>query len=525
MATGILGLGGGGSAALNQELLDKLKDADRTVKVEPIEEKLEEWDSELEAITMIEAKALEFLGTLSKLDLYSEEENAFEQFSASTSGTAGVFDAVDIGDLSEGTNYVNVTQLAQRDVYQTVAWEGDETTVMPYGALEINGTVYSTSGKRYEDFVDDLNASDDVVATVVKVSDTQSRLVIKSKEPGIDNELTIKQSIDYDFGFMYNQSSSNTVADVDVETVVGAGQSATLTIDGKEVAINDTMTYQDLANAINALDGITSSIVDGGNLYIEMDDGSALSIEQSGIDLGFSSNQTLYAQNLNATVDGVSYDISSNTIDVQGSLTFTATETGNATISIQKDTTNVIPAIEEFIQQYNSFLDTVNNELNNAESPISDKSSLRTILSQVKEMLFANYGSDDSLNIFNFGFELDKMGHLSIDNDTFNKAVSDNLDDLKSLFVGTAENPGMGTQLKEYIDGLDAYNGLLWHYDQTMDDRKKTLEEDLEKAIEDLDNKYSQLASQFAAYGSIISQMESSFGGLKMMIEMETASK
>ena len=48
MATGILGLGTSGSAGLSQELIDKLKDAEKKAKVEPIETKLETWDKELE---------------------------------------------------------------------------------------------------------------------------------------------------------------------------------------------------------------------------------------------------------------------------------------------------------------------------------------------------------------------------------------------------------------------------------------------------------------------------------------------
>ena len=57
-----------------------------------------------------------------------------------------------------------------------------------------------------------------------------------------------------------------------------------------------------------------------------------------------------------------------------------------------------------------------------------------------------------------------------------------------------------------------------------MNSRKEALEEEKEKAEEDLDNKYSLLAQQFAAYGAIITQFESQFAGLKLMIEQSTAS-
>jgi flagellar hook-associated protein 2 len=38
-----------------------------------------------------------------------------------------------------------------------------------------------------------------------------------------------------------------------------------------------------------------------------------------------------------------------------------------------------------------------------------------------------------------------------------------------------------------------------------------------------LDKKYELLSVQFAAYGTIINQMESSFSGLKMMIAQSTS--
>ena len=40
MATGVLGLGSSGSTGLNQELIDKLKAAERKARVEPIETRI-----------------------------------------------------------------------------------------------------------------------------------------------------------------------------------------------------------------------------------------------------------------------------------------------------------------------------------------------------------------------------------------------------------------------------------------------------------------------------------------------------
>ena len=52
-----------------------------------------------------------------------------------------------------------------------------------------------------------------------------------------------------------------------------------------------------------------------------------------------------------------------------------------------------------------------------------------------------------------------------------------------------------------------------------MTSRKEDLDEEKEEAVKTLDDKYKQLSLQFATYGSLITQMEAQFSGLKMMIE------
>ena len=219
--------------------------------------------------------------------------------------------------------------------------------------------------------------------------------------------------------------------------------------------------------------------------------------------------------------------MSSNVITVDGGLKITAVEENTpgefSTISVQQDTTNVATLLENFATRYNELVVLVDEELYSSDSPMEDKASLRSMMEGIKDKLFGTYGTDDSLSIFNFGFELDRNGLITVDVDTVNTAVTDNLDDLKSLFLGVAEDEGLGTQLKTYVDSLDGFEGLLTVYEENMNTRKTSLEEEKENAIEDLDNKYALLAQQFAAYGSIITQFESSFSGLSLMIQQSTA--
>jgi flagellar hook-associated protein 2 len=191
---------------------------------------------------------------------------------------------------------------------------------------------------------------------------------------------------------------------------------------------------------------------------------------------------------------------------------------------MQRDTSTLLSGVEDIVTKYNELVDLIDEEAYSSDSVVEDVSSLKTVMSSIKNLLFSNYGANDNQNVFNYGFELDKSGHLSLNSETFSDAITNNFDDLKELFIGAAENKGLGTQLKEFMDELNGYEGMLTLYDDNRESRKVDLDEEKEAAVEDLDSKYSYLASQFASYGAAIAQMEASFGGLKMMIEQSVSS-
>lgn len=469
MADGILGLGSGQASTLNQELIDKLKDAERESTVAPIESRLEDItrigsedgetsDGEALKLAAITAKANELLESIEPFDLYiSGGVGAFDQKSATTSGTSAVFDAADETSLNEGTTTVYIDTLAKRDVFQSSAVEGSikdsdinegDLVVALRGSDDSFSTSYTfdTTNKSYEQLVTEINYTSDLTASVEQVGDDSYRLVIKSAESGLSNELSIT------------------------------------------------------GNASQAL-GYTT-------------DGTTEAAEAN----------TQEASNLSATVNGISYNVSSNVITVDGGLKITAIEEDStSTITVENDTTTIGDYLQYFVNTYNELAAMVDEELYGADSPMEDTSALRSMMEGIKDKLFNTYGTNDDLSIFNFGFELDKSGTLSLDTTKLNEAIEDNLDDLKMLFKGAAEDEGLGTQLKEYVDALDGFDGLLYSYEENMNSRIESLEAEKEKAEEALENKYSLLAQQFASYSSIITQMESSFSGLSLMIEQSTA--
>lgn len=451
MAEGILGLGSGQAASLNSDLIEKLKTAERKSTVAPYETKIEKITKEKETFASIGTKVSELLEAIKPFDLFvSGGVTAFEQKSATTSGDSVTFDAADVKALKKGFTSVNVTQLAQKDVYQSNSVNATtKDAIINAGNLniEINGVIetFDTTNMTYSQLSDAINSKTGISASVEQVGSDSFRLIIKSETSGIDNALSISGTASQSLGF---------------------------TTDG--TTINST-------------------------------------------------NHILEAKNMIAKVDGVEYNVSSNNITVDG-LKITANKVGESTINVVEDNSQVETQMNSFITKYNELVALIDSEVFNTDSKIEDKASIRDIVSQIKSKLFDSYGSSNNKSIFNYGIELDKFGGLSLDSAKFNKAVQEDMDGLKELFLGSAENKGLGTVLKETLDEMKFSGGILNTYESSMTKREKNLNEEKEKAENALNAKYEQLALQFSSYGAIINQMESSFSGLKMLIQQSTSS-
>ena len=432
MAEGILGLGQGQAASLNSDMLEKLKAVDRKATVEPIEKKLEKFESEKKVISDVTTKVNELFDAVKVFSLnQSTGTNAFQQKSANVSGDGVVFDSDDLSSLKTGSMRVQVQKLAQKDVWQSNPISGSKTDTVNAGIITINGTNIDTSTMSYTKLTEEINKISGVQASLVDSSDGKFRLAIKSTETGTANKITI-----------------------------------------------------------------------GG---------------------GFGFTNVLPAQDMKLTADGVNYSSSSNTITIDG-LKITATkETGDSTINIENDTTTLSAQMKNFADKFNELRATIENEIYSADASVDNKGALRDMLATVKNELFGTGSGKQS--IFDFGFSLDeKSGDILFNQKDFEASIKNGTADLEALFAGTADKKGIATSMDELISTNGVTKSLL-DYEINMLEREERLKKDKEAAETTLDNKYSLMAQQFASYGVMINQMESSFSGLKMLILQSQASR
>lgn len=451
MAEGILGLGAGQAASLNSTMLEKLKAVDRKATVEPLEKSLEKFTSEKEALANISAKVEEFLSATKIFSLnQTKGVNAFNQKSANVMGDGVVFDAPDLSALKNVNMRVEVQNLAQKDVWQTDAFNFSKDELVNQGVLKIRiGDVekdINTDGKTYKQLAQELNDIEGLQASLVDSSGGKFRLSIKSTQTGEENKIHLSESAANTL-FHVNESDPNILKKYHV----------------------------------------------------------------------------LEAKDMLMTIDGVEYTDKTNSVTVDG-LKVTATKKdGASTINIENDTSALSKQMQEFANKFNELKAQIENEVYSSESSIYDKATLRDMLAKIKNHFFDAGSSDKS--IFSFGFSLDdKSGNLNFNANQFEKATKNGTTELEALFAGTPDKKGIATSIDETISISGIKKGLI-DYELNMMSREEKIKKEKEEAEKTLDSRYAALAQQFATYGVIINQMESSFSGLKMMIMQSIASK
>ncbi|MCT7444255.1 flagellar filament capping protein FliD [Aliarcobacter cryaerophilus] len=568
MAEGILGLGQGQAASLNSDMLEKLKAVDRKATVEPIEKKLEKFESEKKVISDVTTKVNELFDAVKVFSLnQSTGTNAFQQKSANVSGDGVVFDSDDLSALKTGSMRVQVQKLAQKDVWQSNPISGSKTDTVNAGIITINGTNIDTSTMSYTKLTEEINKISGVQASLVDSSDGKFRLAIKSTETGTANKINFntKDISGNDLGVSFGAAKlfgniaqkdewqSNPISGLKTDTV----NAGIITINGTNIDTS-TMSYTKLTEEINKISGVQASLVGSdGNFKLSIqstetgadkkidfkDSGGSISAgalalfgnsDKSALDNRLNvveakdntidgANNVLKAQDMQLKADGVDYSSSSNTITIDG-LKITATkETGDSTINIENDTTTLSAQMKNFADKFNELRATIENEIYSADASVDNKGALRDMLATIKNQLFGTGSGDKS--IFSFGFSLDeKSGDILFNQKDFEASIKNGTADLEALFAGTPNKKGIATSIDEAIS-LSGVTKNLLDYEINMLEREERLKKDKETAETTLDNKYSLMAQQFASYGVMINQMESSFSGLKMLILQSQASR
>ncbi|WP_144624624.1 flagellar filament capping protein FliD [Campylobacter coli] len=427
MAFGSLSSLGFGSGVLTQDTIDKLKEAEQQARITPYTTKIEENTAKQTDLAEIITKLSTFQSAVSSLG----DSTAFaarkvvasitDNPPASLTATSGV--------ALQSMN-INVTQLAQKDVYQSKGLANDTGIINANLESSTNLTFFS-KGKEYtvtidknttySDLVDKINSATggEIVAKMVNTGekDAPYRLTLTSKETGEDSAISFYPGA--------KDSSGKYTVDENAKSVF---ESLGWTLD-------------ETALSAEGFDPATSKVGVG----IIDDAENPLHIQQ--------------AQNANFTMDGIKMTRSSNTItDIGVGITLTLNKTGEINFDIQQDSESITQAMQEMVDAYNDLVVNLNaatdyNSETGTKGTLQGVTEVNSIRSSIVSILFQSQSVDGTvedasgnkvsakvmLSLQDYGLSMTESGTLNFDSSAFETKVKEDTAMAESFFSGITQ--------------------------------------------------------------------------------------
>ena len=418
MALGTLSSLGFASGGLTQETIDKLKKAEEAGRVEPYKKKVEENAAKQKDLTEIKTKLLAFQTAVSSLG----DATAFaaRKVSSSIKDNPAASLSADAGVALQSMK-VNVTQLAEKDVYQSKALTTDTGVINANLQSDTkltffqNGKEYSVTIDKtttYKDLADKISTASDgnIVAKIINTGEKPDgyRLSLTSKETGEENAISF-----------YPGSK------------------------------NDKGKYQENNEAKKIFK----------NLGWELDDQTKpddVDKDKKGYGIKDQANHLKKAQNAEFTMDGIKMVRPSNTItDLAVGLTLTLNKTGEVNFEVQQDTEAVTKAMEDLVNAYNDLVANLNASTDfNSETGmkgtlqgVSEVNSIRsTLISSlfdsvpvegvIKDKNGNNMNATVMLSMQDFGLKISESGNLSFIKSDFEKKMKEDISFAEGFFAG-----------------------------------------------------------------------------------------
>ncbi|EPV7516297.1 flagellar filament capping protein FliD [Campylobacter upsaliensis] len=420
MALGTLSSLGFASGVLTQETIDKLKKAEEAGRVEPYKKKVEENAAKQKDLTEIKTKLLAFQTAVSSLG----DATAFaaRKVSSSIKDNPAASLSADAGVALQSMK-VNVTQLAEKDVYQSKALTTDTGVINASLQSDTkltffqNGKEYSVTIDKtttYKDLADKISTASDgnIVAKIINTGEKPDgyRLSLTSKETGEENAISFYPGSKDDKG-KYQENN-----------------------EAKEIFKN---------------------------LGWELDTRTSLKpedVEKKKVGYGIKdqTNHLKKAQNAEFTMDGIKMIRPSNTItDLAVGLTLTLNKTGEVNFEVQQDTEAVTKAMEDLVNAYNDLVANLNASTDfNSETGmkgtlqgVSEVNSIRSTLISalfdsvpvegvIKDKNGNNMNATVMLSMQDFGLKISESGNLSFIKSDFEKKMKEDISFAEGFFAG-----------------------------------------------------------------------------------------
>ncbi len=502
MASPISSLGLGSSSNLNSETIDKLRKADNKLLVEPIEQKIKDYEQKIESVTNLYT----ILSDAKKPADALNDETLYLQRSVNVIGdgvTASVEDGVDPQNIS-----IKVEQLAQEHVVQSdtfkskdapVAKEDTEVTIK---IGDKSYTINIKAGMTLRDFVGSINqkAGADVSASILNTGKDEYRMILRSDHTGEDYRIEMTQGT--------KERTENKTHTEKIPLPIK----------------KDPVTGEDLPQEYDEVEVVETVTIPATklekNLYNELQEPKNALFVFNGADIVRTSN----------TVDDMILGLSFTLNEVTG-------ENKRVNINITQDTQQIKDTMQEFVDNYNKLMAQVQSmtkydpDANEVGIFLGDntinsvRSSLNTIMRSVNR---------DGESLANYGLSFEQSGTLAFDPLKFEQKLQRDPKGVQEFFRGKNETLNGKDLQKEGIfykinlaldDLVNSADGSIVNFEKSLEKQLKRTEKEKKSQIERLDDRYETLTNQFAAADSAINKLNKSFESVNMQIKQSQVNK
>ncbi len=557
MAFGALSSLGAGSGVLTYDVIDKLKKADTATMVTPFETRKTNVENQQKQLSALTTQINLFKSSIADF----KDGEIFQKRLANVSGnsvSADVTSGVSVQKIS-----MDVTQLAQNDIYQSKGFDSkdskinntgdDQTLKFSYAGQEHDITL--KDGATLSDLRDSINdANIGVTASIIDTgSDTDPyKLIIKGSKTGKDNIIKLDYGNIDDLGFNVYQSKHYS-ADTDKVNNSGDTQTFKISVNGTDYSMdvaNDKQVkdfIDDINNGNlkdsdgNSLTGISAEY-DNGYIKLHLQDIGDISITDDNLTTAMNDdkndNRVQQAQNSIFKYNGTEVTRDSNKIDdlVVG-LTMNLNSTGTSTIDISQDTDTIKQTMQDFVSGYNSIVSKIQDltkydEDTKTAGVFQNESAIRNIPRDLQNALFSTFLSDTitktdrngqeydqkiSLSTSDFGFSMNRTGFLDFDSSKFDDMLKNKPEKVEEFFSG---DNGAMTKILNTIDSLTkGPNATLNLLNTQYTNEEKSFQDTIDDAKKRIDTKYQIMAEQFASYDSMINSYNVQSQTIKQSIE------
>ena len=329
---------------------------------------------------------------------------------------------------------------------------------------------------------------------------------------------------------------------------------------GYDINILETDSLKDIVGKINEKSkesGIQAKIVDNRIVMTDSKMGKRdISFSGTGTivkDLGFeaiSEENYKVGQSAELTIDGIKVTRDTNTItDAVEGLTIDlkgVTEASKpVTIGIKEDTDTTVKAFQAFVDQYNSTLTFVGDQLDvgdpsaekNKTGALVGDSSLIRLQSSLRSLMTqsVNSGNPDYKNLESIGISVDRYGKATLDSAKLKTALADDPTAVKKMLfqttttektgvdesgapttVKTKKEVGMAQKMRALVDTyISEKTGIIATKSDTYDKSLKDLSSSITKFNERLVKKRENYVAMFTRLDTAMMQAESQLAYLQ----------